>query len=254
MRYCRFRDGEGPSTYGEIRGDDVFPLGGPPWEPAPESPRGLALDSVELLVPTIPSKIVAVGLNYRKHAEEMGKPLPAEPLIFFKAPSALNAQGRPIVLPKDSQEVHHEAELGLVIGKTVRNVSEREAGEAIFALTCFNDVTARDIQRREIQYSRCKSYDTFCCVGPWIVSQLKWADLQVTCKVNGSVRQSGRTSDMIFTPARLVSFISSIMTLVPGDIVATGTPPGVGPIRPEDKVEIEIEGIGTLSNPVLSSR
>jgi 2-keto-4-pentenoate hydratase/2-oxohepta-3-ene-1,7-dioic acid hydratase in catechol pathway len=193
-------------------------------------------------------------LNYRKHAEEMGKPLPAEPLIFLKAPSALNPDGSPIAIPKDSQEVHHEAELGLVIGKTIRNASEREATDSIFALTCFNDVTARDIQRREIQYSRCKSYDTFCCVGPWMVSELDWSNLQVACKVNGQVRQLGRTSDMIFPPPRLVAFISRIMTLCPGDIIATGTPPGVGPIRPEDKVEIEIEDIGTLSNPVLSAK
>jgi 2-keto-4-pentenoate hydratase/2-oxohepta-3-ene-1,7-dioic acid hydratase in catechol pathway len=183
----------------------------------------------------------------------MGKPVPAEPLIFIKPSTALNGPGAPIVLPPASKEVHHEAELALVIGRTVKNASEEEAAAAIFGLTCFNDVTARDIQKRETQHTRAKSYDTFACAGPWIVTGLSPGDLRITCKVNGLYRQDSRTSDMIFSPARLVAFISGIMTLLPGDLISTGTPSGVGAIKAGDKVEVEVEGIGTLTNPVLSA-
>jgi 2-keto-4-pentenoate hydratase/2-oxohepta-3-ene-1,7-dioic acid hydratase in catechol pathway len=194
--------------------------------------------------------VVAIGQNYRKHAEEMGKPVPAEPLIFMKPMTALNAHGAPIVLPPASQEVHHEAELGLVIGRTLTRATEAEAAEAIFAVTCFNDVTARDIQRREVQHTRAKSYDTFACCGPWMVRGLDVSDLLVTCRLNGELKQSGRTSDMVHPPAKLVAFISHVMTLLPGDVVSTGTPSGVGPMKDGDVVEVEIEGLGVLSNPV----
>jgi len=245
---------QGVVRYGLIEGDEVVPLTSAPYEGLhPEPSVRYGLDEVELLVPCEASKVVAVGQNYRKHAEEMGKTVPPEPLLFLKPSTALNAHGRPILLPKDSQEVHHEAELALVIGKTLKNASEAEATAAIFALTCFNDVTARDIQRREIQHTRSKSYDTFACVGPWMVTELSPADLRIQARVNGQVRQDSRTSDMIFPPARLVSFISHIMTLLPGDLVSTGTPSGVGPLHAGDQVEIELEGIGTLSNPVESA-
>ena len=255
MIYCRFSQG-GEVRYGAVEREEVVALPGPPWQspmPFPAAPRWKLRD-VELLVPSEASKVVAVGQNYRKHCEEMGKPIPPEPLLFIKPSTALNPTAKPIVLPPDSREVHHEAELGLVIGRQLKDASENQAIGAIFALTCFNDVTARDIQRREVQHTRAKSYDTFACAGPWMVTDLSPADLRVRCLVNGLVRQDGRTSDMIFPPARLVSFISRIMTLLPGDLVITGTPSGVGPIQDGDVVEVVIEGIGALRNRVVSSR
>ncbi|HLL52346.1 MAG TPA: fumarylacetoacetate hydrolase family protein [Myxococcaceae bacterium] len=250
MRICRFQY-RGVARFGLVEGDAVVPLAGVPWDGIRREGDGpIPLKEVELLVPTDASKVVAVGQNYRKHAEEMGKPVPPEPLIFMKPSTALNAHGRPILLPRESQEVHHESELALVIGQRLHHATEAQAQAAIFALTCFNDVTARDIQRKEIQHTRSKSYDTFACAGPWMVTGLSPADLQVVCRVNGQVKQDSRSSDMIFSPARLVAFISRIMTLLPGDLVSTGTPSGVGPLRAGDRVEVEIEGIGTLANPV----
>lgn len=203
------------------------------------------------LLPASPaSKVVCVGQNYKKHAQEMGKPVPSEPLLFLKPSTALNAHLAPIRIPPASSEVHHEAELALVIGAQLTRASEAEARAGIFGLSCFNDVTARDIQRREVQHTRAKSYDTFACLGPFVVTGVADADLRVVARVNGEVRQDGRTSDMIFPPARLVSFISQVMTLLPGDVVSTGTPSGVGPLKEGDVVEIEIEGVGVLRNPV----
>ncbi len=256
MKFCRFRLA-GNEAWGVIDDDDfVTALPGAPWE-SPEPRRGAvreALVEVELLVPTLPTKILCVGQNYRKHAAEMGKPVPEEPLLFLKPPSALNAHQNPIELPPASAEVHHESELALVIGRTLRNATEAEAAEAIFGITCFNDVTARDIQRREVQHTRGKGYDTFACVGPWMVTGLPFSDLRIQCRVNGESRQDGRTSDMIFPPARLVSFMSQVMTLEPGDLIVTGTPSGVGPLKAGDTVEVEIEGIGILENPVEGPR
>lgn len=253
MRYCRFRYAN-KHRYGVIDDDDwVKPLAAAPWEDETGAGEALQLGDVELLPPTLPSKIVCIGQNYRKHAEEMGKPIPDEPLIFLKPPSALNAHDKHIFLPPVSNDVQHESELALVIGKTLSRATEEEAEAGIFALTCFNDVTARDIQRKEIQHTRAKGFDTFACAGPWMVRtrDLSAADLQIQCLVNGEVRQQGRTSDMIFSPARLVSFISQGMTLLPGDLISTGTPSGVGRLSSGDVVEVEIEGIGRLRNPVL---
>jgi 2-keto-4-pentenoate hydratase/2-oxohepta-3-ene-1,7-dioic acid hydratase in catechol pathway len=252
MRFCRFSH-RGIAAYGVITGEDVTALLAAPWAKGERAGAAVPLKDVRLLAPSEPSKIVAVGLNYRTHAEEMKKPLPSEPLLFIKPSTAVNDPGAPIVLPPDSQEVHHEAELGLVIGRRLHNANEADAAAAIFGLTCLNDVTARDIQRREIQHTRSKSYDTFACMGPWLETERAPGDLAIACRVNGQVRQKGRTSDMIFPPARLVSFISRIMTLLPGDVISTGTPSGVGPLRAGDTVEVEIEGIGTLSNPVVTT-
>jgi 2-keto-4-pentenoate hydratase/2-oxohepta-3-ene-1,7-dioic acid hydratase in catechol pathway len=248
-RYCRFQY-EGSARFGRIEGEEVAELSGAPWVGGQDTGRCVALSRVELLVPSEASKVVCIGQNYRKHAEEMGKPVPPEPLIFMKPSTALNAHRSSIRIPKASQEVHYEAELGLVIGERLKNVDEATAARAIWGLTCINDVTARDIQRREVQHTRAKSYDTFACVGPWAVTGLSPADLRILCRINGQVRQDSRTSDMIFGPARLVSFISHIMTLLPGDLVSTGTPSGVGRLVAGDTVEVELEGIGTLSNPV----
>ena len=254
MRYCRFL-ADGQARFGQIEGDTVRSITTAPWDGDTLSYGSKwQLSEVELLVPSEASKIVAVGQNYRKHAEEMGKPIPAEPLIFIKPSTALNAHLRPIKLPEESWEVHHEAELALVIGRRLHRATEEEAAKGIFGLTCFNDVTARDIQKREVQHTRAKSYDTFACVGPWMENEVSPGDLRIQCRVNGKTRQDSRTSDMIFSPARLVSFISRIMTLLPGDLVSTGTPSGVGAIASGDKVEVDIEGIGTLVNPVESAR
>ncbi len=248
-RYCRFLH-EGEFHHGRIDGNEVVLLSGAPWAGGKELHVRVALASAVLDVPSLASKVVCVGQNYRKHAEEMGKPVPPEPLIFMKPSTALNPSGSPIRIPRASQEVHYEAELGLLIGERLKNVDEATAARAIWGLTCINDVTARDIQRREVQHTRAKSYDTFACVGPWVVTGLSPADLRIVCRVNGEVRQDSRTSDMIFSPARLVSFISHIMTLLPGDLISTGTPSGVGRLVAGDRVEVELEGIGTLANPV----
>jgi 2-keto-4-pentenoate hydratase/2-oxohepta-3-ene-1,7-dioic acid hydratase in catechol pathway len=248
-RYCRFLH-EGRSHYGRIEGNEVVVLNGAPWAGGKETGLRRSLNLVTLLVPSEASKVVCIGQNYRKHAEEMGKPVPPEPLIFMKPSTALNGARSPIRIPRASEEVHYEAELGLLIGEKLKNVDEATAARGIFGLTCINDVTARDIQRREVQHTRAKSYDTFACVGPWVVTGLCPADLRVMCRVNGQVRQDSRTSDMVFSPAALVSFISHIMTLLPGDLISTGTPSGVGKLAAGDTVEVELEGIGTLSNPV----
>ena len=252
-RYARVETLSG-ARYCEVDGAKLWVLDAAPWwVGARRTEESLPLEGAKLLSPSDASKIVCVGQNYRKHAAEMGKPIPEEPLIFMKPPSALNGAGRAIVLPPASQEVHYEAELALVIGERLSRVSEAEAFKGIFAVSCFNDVTARDIQKREIQHTRAKSYDTFACCGPWMVRGLSPNDLRVQARVNGETKQDGRTSDMIFSPAKLVSFISHVMTLMPGDLISTGTPSGVGPLKAGDVVEVEVEGIGTLSNPVERS-
>jgi 2-keto-4-pentenoate hydratase/2-oxohepta-3-ene-1,7-dioic acid hydratase in catechol pathway len=249
IRYCRFLH-ESRTPYARIEGNEVSVLSAAPWAGGKDTGLRRQLAGLHLLVPSEASKIVCIGQNYRKHAEEMGKPVPAEPLIFIKPSTSLNSPRSPIRIPKASEEVHYEAELGLVIGERLKNADEATAARAIFGLMCFNDVTARDIQRREVQHTRSKSYDTFSCAGPWLVTGLSGADLRIQCRVNGQVRQDSRTSDMVFGPAQLVSFISHVMTLLPGDMISTGTPSGVGKLSAGDTVEVEIEGIGTLSNPV----
>jgi 2-keto-4-pentenoate hydratase/2-oxohepta-3-ene-1,7-dioic acid hydratase in catechol pathway len=253
MRYCRAR-AEGRDFYARVEGATLHVLSAAPWSGGVATGARVELTQAQLLVPCEASKVVAIGQNYRKHAEEMGKPVPTEPLIFIKPSTALNATKSPILLPRESSEVHHESELGVVIGKRLSRASQDEARAAIFGYTCFNDVTARDIQRREVQHTRAKSYDTFACAGPWIETELSDDDLLVSCRVNGQTRQAGRTSDMVFRPAALIAFISRVMTLLPGDLVSTGTPSGVGPLRAGDRVEIEVEGIGVLENPVESAR
>jgi 2-keto-4-pentenoate hydratase/2-oxohepta-3-ene-1,7-dioic acid hydratase in catechol pathway len=250
MRFCRFRKGA-VFQYGQVENGTVLPLSAAPWDlGAKQDGPAVKLEEVDWQAPSAASKIIAVGLNYRKHADELKKSLPEEPLIFLKPPTALNGHHHPILLPADSAEVHYEAELAIVIGQRLHRASEAEANRAIFGVTCFNDVTARDIQRREVQYTRAKSYETFACVGPWIETEVSPTDLRLVCRVNGEIHQDSRTSDMIFSVPRVISFISKVMTLLPGDVVTTGTPSGVGALKAGDRVEVEIEGIGTLSNPV----
>jgi 2-keto-4-pentenoate hydratase/2-oxohepta-3-ene-1,7-dioic acid hydratase in catechol pathway len=248
-RYGRVETPAGP-RFVELEGPRAHLLADAPWTTPHRTGEVVPLDGARWLVPTTATKVVAIGQNYRKHAEEMGKAVPLEPLLFMKPTTALNPHLAPIVLPPDSQEVHHEAELALVIGARLTRASEAEAAAGIFAVTCFNDVTARDVQRREVQHTRAKSYDTFACCGPWMVRGLDVTDRLVTCRLNGVERQSGRTSDMVHPPAKLVAFISQVMTLLPGDVVSTGTPSGVGPMKDGDVVEVELEGLGVLVNPV----
>jgi len=199
-----------------------------------------------------PSKIVCVGRNYAEHARELGNQVPDRPLLFFKPPSAMIGPGEAIVLPAASARVEHEAEIGVVIGRRLHRASVDEAEAAIGGFTCVNDVTARDLQKADGQWARAKGFDTFCPVGPTVVSGLDWRGLEVIGRVNGEVRQRGRASEMLFSVPQLLSYISGIMTLEPGDLVPTGTPPGVGPLADGDLVEVEIPGVGILSNPVRS--
>jgi len=216
-------------------------------------PEEIPLSEVELLPLVRPSKVVCVGLNYHDHARELGLALPEEPVLFLKPPSSVIGPGDAIVLPACSERVDYEAELAIVMGKSARFVTEAEALRHVFGYTCANDVTARDLQKKDGQWTRAKSFDSFCPVGPWIETQV--ADeraLTLRAVVNGEVRQQGNTADMIFPPARLISYISRVMTLLPGDVILTGTPAGIGPLREGDEVSIEIDGVGLLINPVAS--
>lgn len=200
------------------------------------------------------SKIVAVGKNYREHAAEFGTVAPEdEPMLFLKAPSALIRDGGEIVLPPESQRVDYEGELALVIGRRIKSWPQEQWLSALAGVCCANDVTARDLQKKDRQFARSKSFDTFCPVGPAIVPGFDVSDLAIQTRVNGVVRQSARTSDMVFSPAFLVAYISRMMTLYPGDLILTGTPAGVGPLAPGDLVEVEIERIGVLRNPVAAA-
>jgi len=205
------------------------------------------------MIPVRPSKIVAVGRNYVEHARELGNQLPEVPLLFFKPPSALIGNGDAIVLPRVSQRVEFEGEIGVVIGSRIRAVSPEDVVPAIEGYTCLNDVTCRDLQKTDGQWGRAKGFDTFCPVGPRVARGLDWRDLELISRVNGEVRQRARATMMHFSIPELVSFISGIMTLEPGDLIATGTPAGTAPLRHGDLVEVEIPGVGLLSNPVQDS-
>ncbi|QJA06398.1 DUF2437 domain-containing protein [Thermosulfurimonas marina] len=250
MKILRFRWQE-KDWWGRLSGDRVLPL--PGITDSGELPaEGLPLTEVRLLAPTVPTKIVAVGLNYRDHAEELGMALPEEPLIFLKPPSAVVGPEDRILLPPGVGRVDYEAELAVIIGKTARRVSPEKAREYILGYTCFNDVTARDLQKKDGQWTRAKSFDTFAPIGPWIETELDPDRVRVRAYLNGKVVQDSSTENLLFSVSRLVSFVSHIMTLYPGDVIATGTPPGVGPLSPGDVVEIEVEGIGRLVNFVVA--
>lgn len=208
----------------------------------------MPLDEAKLLAPVTPGKIVAVGRNYAEHAKELGNEVPSEPILFLKPPSSLLAPGGAIEMPAASNRVDFEGELALVIGRRAKNVDAAHWRDYVFGFTCANDVTARDLQKKDVQFTRGKSFDTFCPLGPWIETELDPSDLAIRTRVNGETRQDGRTSQMVFQPAALIAFISSIMTLEPGDVILTGTPSGIGPLADGDRVEVEIDGIGTLRN------
>lgn len=206
---------------------------------------------IEIEKDYLPSKIVCVGRNYADHAAELGNEVPKTPLLFLKAPSSLIRDGEPIIIPPQSERVEHEAELAIVIKERAKDLRDDEdVFKYILGFTCLNDVTARDIQRADVQFTRGKSFDTFCPVGPHIETNLDVSDIEVQCRVNGEIRQTGRTSQMVFPVEFLVRYISRQMTLMPGDLIATGTPAGVSKLEPGDVCEVVIEGIGSLSNPV----
>jgi len=201
-----------------------------------------------------PSKIIAIGLNYYDHAEELKMPVPDHPIMFMKPTSAVIKNGQSIIYPRQSKNVHYEGELAIVIGKKARNISKSAAGKYIKGFTCANDITARDIQNIDGQWTRAKSFDTFCPLGPRVVKNIDPKNLDIQTRVNGKARQKSNTKNMIFDVYKLVSFVSSVMTLLPGDVIITGTPPGVGPLKVGDIVEVEIEKIGILKNMVISAK
>ena len=255
MRIVRYRDEHG-AAWGAVRGQEVYALEGAPFGEALPGigARVGPLGSLSLLAPATPSKVICVGRNYAAHAAELGNEPPDEPLFFFKPPSSLIGPGATIELPAMSERVDHEGELALVIGRRARHLRSEDAMSVVFGYTCANDVTARDIQRREKQWARAKGFDTFCPVGPWIVTADEFdpASVRVQVRVDGDLRQDGRTDLLIFDLPRLLTELSAVMTLEPGDLLLTGTPAGVGPLADGQQVEVSIEGIGTLRNPVAA--
>jgi 2-keto-4-pentenoate hydratase/2-oxohepta-3-ene-1,7-dioic acid hydratase in catechol pathway len=250
VRLVRFRNGDRIAT-GVVEGEFVRPLQGTFFENPVPTGEDIPLSQVRLLAPVIPSKVVAIGKNYLEHAEEMGGAVPEEPIIFLKPSTAVIGPDDPIPYPRIAERVDHEAELAVVIGRFARRVRAEEAGKFVLGYTCGNDVTARDLQAKDGQWTRAKGFDGFCPLGPWIETLLDPTDVEVLCRVNGEVRQNARTSQLAFGPATLIEFITQVMTLLPGDVILTGTPAGVSPMQPGDKVEVEVEGIGVLANEVV---
>lgn len=250
MRLYRLTSGYALETDGVLR----RLVGDPFGEWTAGEPVAGGLDGQRLLAPVMPSKIVAVALNYKAHAAEQGKPLPPEPLFFLKPSTAVIGPGDPIVLPPGVGRVDHEAEVGLVIGTRASRVPPERAAEYILGVTCVNDVTARALQKTVGHYTRPKGFDTFAPIGPCIALGLDWSNLRVQGWVNGVLRQDSTTADLIFPVPELVAFISSVMTLLPGDIISTGTPSGIGPLLPGDLVRVQVEGVGALDNPVTGDR
>jgi 2-keto-4-pentenoate hydratase/2-oxohepta-3-ene-1,7-dioic acid hydratase in catechol pathway len=249
MKLLRFA-ADGQACYGAIEQRQIRELVVAPFGALKFGPRSFQLEDVTLLPPCDPSKIVAVGVNYRAHAQEMGHRLPDEPLLFLKPPSAIIGPGVAIHYPDGVTRLDYEAELAVVIKKKTRSITPAQAHEAVLGYTCLNDVTARDLQQKDKQWTRAKSFDTFAPIGPWIVTDLDPSNVKIEGILNGQTRQSSTTADLIFPVPVLISFISSIMTLLPGDVITTGTPSGVGPMQRGDTIEVVIEGIGRLSNVV----
>ena len=264
MRIARFTTGEDPQ-YGVVTGEldeygqpdqdaVVVALAGDPlYVGIKLLEQEHRLADVRLLAPVLPrSKVVGIGRNYAAHAAEMGNDVPSEPLMFLKPNTSVVGPGDPIFYPPQTSDLHYEGELAVVIGRICRDVPPEQATDVIHGYTIANDVTARDLQRSDVQFTRAKGFDSFCPLGPWIETVLDPTDLRLVTRVNGEIKQDGRTSQMIHDVATQISFISAVMTLLPGDVILTGTPAGVGPIVAGDTVSVEIEGIGTLSNPVVT--
>ncbi len=252
MRLVRFGL-KGRTGYGVLKEEQVFPLWDSPFSGLTETGEVLALGEITLLAPCEPSKIIALGLNYRDHAAEFGRQVPEEPLIFMKPSTSVIGPDADVVYPRMSRRVDYEAELGVVLARTARRVPEEQALNYVLGYTCFNDVTARDLQKKDGLFTRAKGFDTFAAMGPWIETDIGDPDkVMVEAFVNGELRQQASTDNMVFGVRRLISFISQVMTLLPGDVIATGTPAGVGPMRPGDVVEVRVEGIGTLRNRIVA--
>ena len=251
MKLVRFLV-QGRTAYGVVNNNEVAELDGD-YSASSKNPKAIhRLSDVKLLAPCVPTKVVAVGLNYRDHARELGMPIPDDPILFLKPPTSVIGPGDAIVYPEMSSRVDYEAELGVVIRDRTSRIAPGEALGHILGYTCANDVTARDLQKKDGQWTRAKSFDTFCPVGPWIETELNPGDVLIESYANGVRKQSSRTSQFIFPVDYLVSFISKIMTLNPGDLIITGTPAGIGPMKPGDEVEVRIEGIGSLRNTVIA--
>ncbi len=254
MKICRFQSNLFEPQFGWLYEDKVGKIDGNPFGAYRRLDPDISIDTVNLLPPVIPSKIICVGRNYRAHAEEHGVDVGEIPLLFFKPPSSLIGPGDSIVVPPQSRHIQHEAELAIVIGKRGRWVQTENAMEHVFGYTIANDVTARDLQRADTTWARGKGFDTFCPLGPWIETEFDPADAIITCHVSHELRQMASTRDMVFSIPRLIAFISSIMTLEPADVILTGTPAGVGDLVVGDIVSINIEDLGTLTNPVVSEK
>ena len=264
MRIARFTTGDDPQ-YGVVTGDVdelgipsddsmVVALAGDPLYVGVQlTDRELLLSEVRLLAPVLPrSKVVGIGRNYAAHAAELGNDVPDEPLMFIKPNTSVVGPGDPVFYPRQSAEVHYEGELAVVIGRICRDVSPDRVSEVVYGYTVGNDVTARDLQRKDGQFTRAKGFDSFCPLGPWIETELDTSDLKVTTHLNGDLQQDGTTKDMIFDVPAIVAHVSSVMTLLPGDVILTGTPEGVGPMNVGDEVEVTVAGIGSLTNKVVS--
>ena len=251
MKIVRFKTGD-DIAYGLAEAAGVTVYRGSPFVAWEATETMVPWEAVQLLSPVIPSKVVAVGRNYVEHADEVGANVPEEPIIFLKPATSVIGPDAQVVYPRDSSNVQHEAELAAVVGRVARNVLAEDASRYIFGYTAANDVTARDLQRKDGQWTRGKGFDTFCPLGPVIETELDPLErLAVICRVNGDVRQAGFTSDMVFGVAELFEFITRVMTLLPGDVILTGTPSGISSVEPGDLMEVEIDGIGTLANPVV---
>jgi 2-keto-4-pentenoate hydratase/2-oxohepta-3-ene-1,7-dioic acid hydratase in catechol pathway len=264
VRIARFTTGDEPQ-YGVVTGD-VDELGIPAEDTRLVGLAGdplyvglqltdteVPLSEVRLLAPVLPrSKVVGIGRNYAAHAAELGNEVPAEPLLFLKPNTSVVGPGDPVFYPRQSQEVHFEGELAVVIGRICRDVPVERVADVVHGYTVANDVTARDLQRSDVQFTRAKGFDSFCPLGPWIETELDTSDLHVTTHLNGDLKQDGRTRDMIHDVAALVSYVSSVMTLLPGDVILSGTPEGVGPMQVGDEVEVTVAGIGSLTNKVVA--
>jgi 2-keto-4-pentenoate hydratase/2-oxohepta-3-ene-1,7-dioic acid hydratase in catechol pathway len=256
MKFCRFFPTDNSISnssplYGILEDDQVVEVSGAPWGQWSRGARTWKRANVRLAVPVEPSKVVCVGRNYAAHAAELGNEVPKEPLIFLKPPSAIVGPDEPIVLTPISKRVEHEGELTIVIGKRCSQLRDSDDPLSyVLGYTCLNDVTARDLQKTDGQFTRCKGFDTFSPIGPYIETQLDTSDILVETSVNGAVRQSGKTSLMVYSCEFIVRWLSRMMTLYPGDVIATGTPAGVGPLLPGDVCEVRVEGIGVLRNPV----
>jgi 2-keto-4-pentenoate hydratase/2-oxohepta-3-ene-1,7-dioic acid hydratase in catechol pathway len=252
MRIVRYQTKNNAAQYGWLLENKIGPIEGDIFGDYRRLEAVTPLGEVKLLAPVQPSKILCIGRNYAEHAREQKAEVPKVPLLFLKPPSAILNPGEPIVLPRQSQQVEHEAELVVVIGRRGRNITSDESHDYVFGYTVGNDVTARDLQQTDGQWSRAKGFDTFCPFGPWIDTEFDPSDAIITCKVSGQPRQMASSRDMIFNVNELIAYLSSIMTLEPGDIIFSGTPSGIGALQPGDIVEVEIEGLGKLINPVIA--